>query len=191
MKYWLFSSLCYLSILTMAQDALPYSQIPDYPESYTSSTVAARVVDGLGFRYYWATEGLSDQDLAYQPSVDAQTVLQTIDHILGLTDVLLNTVKSNPHTGTNMEGLSFEEKRKKTLQKIEEASNILKQSNGVEEMKMIFQGGNGSTEFPFWNLLNGPLSDAIYHTGQIVTFRRTTGNPINPNISVLRGIKRD
>lgn len=53
-----------------AQDALPYREIPPYPENYTAANVAARVVDGLGFRYYWATEGLRPEDLAYQPNKD-------------------------------------------------------------------------------------------------------------------------
>ena len=35
-----------------------YYQIPDYPEPYSAETVAARLIDGLGFRYFWATEGL-------------------------------------------------------------------------------------------------------------------------------------
>ena len=43
---------------TSYQGTLPYYQIPDYPSSYNAATVAARTIDGLGFRYYWATEGL-------------------------------------------------------------------------------------------------------------------------------------
>jgi len=40
---------------------------------------------------------------------------------------------------------------------------------------------------PFWNLINGPFSDIIYHTGQVVAFRRITGNPINPGVNVFVG----
>jgi hypothetical protein len=31
---------------------------------------------------------------------------------------------------------------------------------------------------PFWNLINGPFSDALTHTGQINSFRRLAGNPV-------------
>jgi len=31
---------------------------------------------------------------------------------------------------------------------------------------------------PFWNLINGPLSDALTHTGRINSFRRLAGNPV-------------
>ncbi len=45
------------------QSELPYREIPDPPENYTPGTVVSRLVDGLGFRYYWATEGLREEDL--------------------------------------------------------------------------------------------------------------------------------
>jgi len=77
----------------MKASQLPYYQIPDYPETYTAGSVAARMVDGLGFRYYWATEGLRDLDLQYKPSEEGRTCAQTIDHIYGLSNVILNTTK--------------------------------------------------------------------------------------------------
>ena len=50
-----------------AQDKLPYDKIPDAPESYTAGSVVSRMIDGLGFRYYWATDGLRTEDLQYRP----------------------------------------------------------------------------------------------------------------------------
>ena len=72
-----------------------YHEIPPYPTSYTAANVAARMVDGLGFRYYWATEGLTETDLSYKPSQEARTTLETLEHILGLTTVLNNAVKKH------------------------------------------------------------------------------------------------
>ncbi|RMG65160.1 MAG: hypothetical protein D6722_16205, partial [Bacteroidetes bacterium] len=40
-----------------ATTPLPYRAIPDYPETFTPGTTVARFLDGLGYRYYWATEG--------------------------------------------------------------------------------------------------------------------------------------
>ncbi len=45
-----------------------YAEIPEYPEHYTAGTVLGRIVDGLGFRYRWATQGLTERELAYRPS---------------------------------------------------------------------------------------------------------------------------
>ena len=42
-----------------SQEKLPYYQIPEPSTEYTAGTSASRMVDGLGFRFFWATEGLS------------------------------------------------------------------------------------------------------------------------------------
>ena len=54
---------------------LPYREIPNYPEKYTAANVAARMDDGLEFRYYWATEGLRPEDLSFQANKDGRTTL--------------------------------------------------------------------------------------------------------------------
>jgi len=40
-------------------------------------------------------------------------------------------------------------------------------------------------------MLNGMISDCIYHTGQIVLMRRSNGNPIDPNVNVFIGKNRE
>ncbi len=169
---------------------LPYYQIPDYPEEYTANSVAARMVDGLGFRYYWATEGLRPEDLAFKPNQEARTTEATLNHILGLTRILLNSVKKLPSGALKIDPeLSFAEKRQQTLINIKTASDILKASkpSTLKEYKIIFNGTEPATEYPFWNLINGPIADAIWHVGQVVSFRRSSGNPFNSKASVLRG----
>jgi len=173
---------------------LPYYQIPEYPEEYTPAAVAARMIDGLGFRYYWATEGLREEDLAFKPSADARTTRETVDHIFGLSKTILNAIKkvANERTGTTPP-LTFEEKRRHTLENIKQASDLLKASKADEmvEFKIIFKNGDKTTAYPFWNLLNGPLADAIWHTGQIVSFRRSSGNPYNAKASLFSGKVRE
>ena len=53
--------------------------------------------------------------------------------------------------------------------------------------KVLFQRGDKTSSFPFWHVINGPISDALYHVGQLVSFRRTTGNPLNSNVNVFMG----
>lgn len=168
---------------------LPYYEIPAYPESYTAGTVAARVVDGLGFRYYWATEGLRPEDLAYKPTADARTTEETLVHIYNLTLVLSNaTKKIATVTGGEQPRLSLAELRKGTLENIKTASDILKRSSekDLQTYNMKFTGAR-TADFPFWNLLNGPIDDALWHVGQVITFRRSSGNPFNGNANVLIG----
>ena len=167
---------------------LPYYEIPDYPNEYTAGTVAARMVDGLGFRYYWATEGLRDEDLAFRPNDDARTTDETIDHIYNLSRTIVNATLKQPNIRSDNEPeLTFLEKRKKTLENIKTAADILRKTDDLTEFKIVF----GEREFPFWNNINGPIEDAVWHCGQIVSFRRSSGNPYNSKASLFAGKVRD
>jgi len=168
---------------------LPYRQIPDYPDSYTAENVAARVIDGLGYRYYWATEGLTENDLDYRPPNDGRSTLETIDHILGLTYTIVNASLNQANVSREKLDLTFEQKRRMTLENIQNASQVLKERNAntMNDLKVIFKRGENTNEFPYWNMINGPILDAVYHTGQVVAFRRSSGNPINPNVRVFLG----
>lgn len=173
---------------------LPYREIPAYPDSFTAANVVARMIDGLGFRFYWATEGLRQEDLAFRPTPEARTSEETIDHIMGLSVIVVNAVKHQPNvrSGEETSPLSFDEKRKMTLDNLKEASDLLKQPNArLEEDAIVFVNGEKTTEFPFWNMLNGPIADALWHVGQVVSFRRSSGNPFNSKVSVFSGKVRE
>jgi len=173
---------------TDMKSSLPYYEIPDYPESYTAGSVAARMLDGLGFRYYWATEGLRAEDLAFRPNEDARTSAETIDHIYGLSQIIVNATMKKANGGDIKETeMTFEEKRKATLENIKTAADILRTSDDISQFKLIF----GEREFPFWNNINGSIEDAVWHCGQIVSFRRSSGNPYNSKASVFTGKVRE
>lgn len=173
-------------------DTLPYYEIPTAPEMYNAATVVARMVDGLGYRYYWATEGLKAEDLAYESGNEGQSCSAVLEHVLGLSRFILRTVKKEVQDNTReYPELDWEGQREETLSNFKMAGQILRETGDVSELKIIFKREDTTSEFPFWNLLNGPIADAIYHCGQIVSYRRTTGNPINPNVSVFRGKTRE
>ena len=170
---------------------LPYHTIPDYPEEYSAGTLASRMIDGLGFRYYWATEGLRQEDLDFAPGEDARTTFETLEHIHGLCKVILNAAKNEVNErGPNEETMDFVEMRKETLLMLSEASQILRESDDLNNHEVIFKRGERSSQFPFWNLVNGPIADAIWHVGQVVTFRRSSGNPFPAGVSVFMGSVR-
>ena len=169
------------------EEQLPYYEIPQHSEKYTAGSVAARMVDGLGFRYYWATEGLRDEDLAFRPNDDARTTNETIDHIYGLSKVIVNSTLKKPNVRGEESEMTFAEKRKKTLENIKITADILRHSEDLSQFTIIFQRGENTSEFPFWNQLNGPIEDAVWHCGQIVSFRRSSGNPYNSKASVFTG----
>ena len=180
------------SIQVMAQESLPFSIIPPAPDEVTAASTLARMVQGLGFRYYWATEGLTLKDLNYRPTEEAQSTLETLQHIYGLALVIKNTTENSPNTRP-LTGIpdGYEELRKATLTTLSEASEKLIEATKeqVSHMSIIFDRKGKISNFPIWNLMNGPLEDAIYHTGQIVSFRRTAGNPIPKGVNVFLGVK--
>ena len=195
MKIYVTLSLLF-SILTMnaqedSKETLPYYEIPDYPETFTPGTVAARLVDGLGFRYYWATEGLRGEDLAYKPSPEGRTTGETVDHIYGLSKVIVNATLMKTNSAQDEPEMTFEQKRKQTLINIKTAADILRSSEDLTKYNLVFKNDNGTREFPFWNNLNGPIADALWHCGQVVLLRRASGNPYNSKASVFTGKVRE
>jgi len=186
-KIYLLSILfLFINMNTKAQNNdLPYYEIPEAPKVYKAGSVASRVIDGLGFRYYWATEDLKKKDLEFKPTSESRSTRETIHHILELSQIILNATLKVVN-GEKLPKLTFEEKRKRTLENLKRASDILRESEDVADYKLLFK----NKELPFWNVLNGPVADATWHVGQIVSFRRSSGNPFPKGVSVLNGTKR-
>jgi hypothetical protein len=177
------------------QIGLPYKSLVEYRDEYSAETISARTIDGLGFRFYWATEGLREEDLKYRPSAGARTSEETIDHIMGLAIIIKNAIegKQNRRSGEETSPLTFQEKRKITLDYLQ-ASSLALQSGKlkVKDLKIQFvSGDNRVVSYPWWNMMNGPIADALWHVGQVVTFRRSSGNPFNSKVSVLTGTVRE
>ena len=174
----------FMTSIGMAQDKeiLPYYEIPEHADNYTAGSVASRMLDGLGFRYYWATEGLRVEDLAYKPSESGRTSAETIDHLYGLSNFILNSI-STEKSNDKDEALTFIEKRKQTLLNIKKASEIIRIVDDVSQFD--------NDRFPFWNIINGPISDALWHCGQVVMLRRASGNPFNSKVNVFSGKLRE
>ena len=180
-----------ISFTSMAQE-LPFSSIQPSAESYSAGTSISRMIQGLGFRYYWATDGLREQDLSYRSTSEAKNTMETIQHIYGLSKTILNTAKNTPSLRPSLKPpLTLEELRGKTLNHLKEAATLFENINEaqLDYLNIIFERGGKQTKFPVWNLINGPISDAIYHTGQVVSFRRTSGNPISKGVNVFLGVK--
>ena len=169
---------------------LPYKEIPAYPEKLTAGTSIGRILDGLGYRYYWATEGLTENELNYEPGNEGRPAKDVLQHLYGLSLMILQTAKGEPNIRPlpPME-MTWSEKRAATLRNIQTASTIFKNSTEEEIAKfdIIFQRGEERNSVPVWHLFNGPIDDAIYHVGQIVAFRRSAGNPMNPFVNVFMG----
>jgi len=194
MKNFLMLLLISLSASLMAQEStLPFAEIPAYSEDYSPGNTVKRFIDGLGYRYYWATEGLTEKDLSYKPSEEARDAASTIEHLFGLSETIVNAAKNEANIRpSDFSSMDYNQLRKGTLMNLKQASDLMSGMTAEEiaELKVIFKNGENVRSFDYWHMINGPISDAIYHVGQIVSFRRTSGNPMNPNVSVFAGKNR-
>ena len=175
---------CLIGSLAFAQEKidekLPYYEIPDFTVDYNAGSATARMVDGLGSRYYWASEGLREEDLTYKPSESGRTSAETIDHIYGLSKFILGAVKIESNKTKDEEAqMTFAEKRKQTLLNFEMTAELLRRTEDLSQFD--------NERFKFWNIINGPIADAIWHCGQVVLLRRASGNPFNSKASVFSG----
>ena len=185
--YFLLIYVFSLNVSSSAQSKLPYKEIPSYPENYSQSTVISRMIDGLGYRYYWATENLRALDLDFKPDTLARSTFETMEHIYGLSFMILNASKNQVNHRRDPVQMTAKDLRLATLYNLKSASAAMALVENLEELNILFEGSTGRKALPFWHVLNGPLADAIYHTGQMVSFRRTSGNPMNPKVNVFMG----
>ncbi|WP_052444558.1 hypothetical protein [Flammeovirga sp. OC4] len=164
---------------------LPYYEIPKLPEVTNAATILSRLVDGLGFRYHWATEGLSENEIEFRPVESSRNMLELIGHIYDLAfaahKVLTNSISAKKELS------SFEEYRKETLDLYWELGQYLRK---MDPQSLENHNYNGATQsFPFWYLINGQIADALTHVGQVVSWRRIAGNPQPKGVNVFLGKK--
>ena len=116
--------------------------------------------------------------------------LETLSHIYEVLRFARTAFTGERFVGSEPDSsIGLDEIREKTLTTIQEISDRLKMmsEDEFEQLPIRFQSRGKDLEFPFWNVINGPIVDAIYHVGQIVGFRRATGNPIDPRVNLFLG----
>ena len=177
----------------MAQEqSLPFAEIPPAPNHYDPAALIARTVEGLGFRYYWASLDLRKEDLAYRPSEKGKSTLETIEHLYSLSETIFKISQNEPNIrppqGMPKDYISL---RKETLLYLQKAAQTFRNmpTETMASLEVIFEIEGKKSSYPLWHLLNGPLADALYHTGQVVSFRRSSGNPIASGVNVFLGKK--
>jgi len=163
-----------------------FKQIPEVPKTINSTNCIARIIDGIGFRYYWATENLTDNEFLFSPGNGSMNITELNLHIYDLAFITNKTFgliapyqkeSFNDFSSARKEILSLYEACSKHLKLIDN-DNIL---NDYIVNPKSFDG-----EFSFWYLLNGPIADCLTHIGQITNWRRLSGN-IQPKANVFLG----
>jgi hypothetical protein len=81
---------------------LPFSDISEYPTEFSQANIVSRMIEGLGYRYYWASKSLSQTDLEYRSSEDARSTLEIIKHIYSLTKMISSSFKNQAYNFSNL-----------------------------------------------------------------------------------------
>lgn len=173
---------------------LPYFKIPESPDNYKPGNIVSKLLDGLGYRYYWATEGLNAEDLTYKTIEGARTTREILNHICDLTEGILKVAKQEVIVSPfNFTDFTFHQLREKTIKNIETSSNLFKDKSetALKGINLLLQANNEQKAFPLWNVLVGPITDTGYHIGQVVAFRRASGNPIHPDVNPFLGYTKN
>ena len=155
-----------------------FRSLAQYPSREDANGVFMRLVDGLGHRFTWATEGLRPEDYEFTPGAGCKTIGGLIEHVWGLINWVHGVMGAEGKPGAKPEGPA--EMRAQALEL------LLSLRSRLEAMSQHDLFATKIRDVPVWHVINGPLADALTHTGQISSFRRLTGNVI-PAHNVFMG----
>ena len=161
---------------------LPFEDISKTPVEITATNTLLRLVEGLAFRYRWATENLSEKDIKFRPHPTSMSIEEVNAHIFDLVDSTFTVFGGEKQNKDSLN--SFQQIRKKSLFILQDLSERLKEMSD-EDFSEIEK--NTSRKLPFWYWINGPLADALTHVGQITSWRRIAGNPQLKGVNVFIG----
>lgn len=172
---------------------LPYHELPPAPPNLDGVSVLMRLVDGIGFRYRWATEGLRAEDLAFRPCPGAMSIGEVLSHVALLLrwvhGSITETLEHEPEDlqdGDHADGKKLDQLRSTTLDTVLALRGALAKIGDEGLTRITITGSTGRGALSFWHMINGPLADTLTHVGQISSWRRMAGNPV-PSSNPFRG----
>jgi hypothetical protein len=146
--------------------------------SFDGVAVFTRFLDGLAFRYYWATEGMRAEDYGFRPGASSMSAKELVQHVLNLA-LMIQQCCENAAVRESFESDDPQALRRKTLEVL---ANVRERLAALDDH--AFAGHcvvrRDGSSWPVWNVINGPLADALTHVGQINAWRRLSGNPAAP-----------
>lgn len=145
----------------------------------SNTNTIARLIDGMGFRYRWATEDFTENEINFRPVEGSMNMMELIKHIHYLAEKNARSFGLNVDSNDQLE--SFEELRNSTVYLCYDLANHLRAMSDEELIAL--------NPKRYWNLLNGPIADALTHIGQITSWRRISGNPQPAGVNVFFGTK--
>lgn len=154
-----------------------FQSLPPTPSNLSAGAILSRFVVAIGFRYQVATKDLTQNEIQFRPVEGSMNMLELLDHIYkvltwGYKAFDKNVTLESPAN-------TYDDYREKTLQVCESFKARLEEMNDEEIAQTEVYLKRIDTTFSFWYLINGPISDVLTHIGQINSWRRMAGNPVD------------
>jgi hypothetical protein len=153
-----------------------FQSLPPTPSNCSSGAILSRFVVAIGFRYQVATKGLTENEIQFRPVEGSMNMLELLDHIYKVLSWAYLAFDKNANL--DIPNKNYESYREGTLQVCEAFRKKLlaMTDEEIEETEIYLK--RIDTTFSFWYLINGPISDVLTHIGQINSWRRIAGNPV-------------
>ena len=169
----------------MSEPSFDFRSLPPGPEAVTGSAVLVRLVEGIGFRFAWASEGLRESDLSWRPTPETMSIAELAGHVLELVAWVAFSAGAIPVGPQKPESAPpFPEVRQRVLEVLAllRARLALMRDEEISTIRI----GSRAGPVPWPHIVNGPLADSLTHIGQINVLRRANGNPV-PKANVFLG----
>ncbi|MFB6305915.1 MAG: hypothetical protein ABEH43_02820, partial [Flavobacteriales bacterium] len=156
-------------------------ELPEPPKDISATNIIKRMVDGLDFRLYWSLYDLNDNFLEFRAAKGSMNVKELLVHVHGLCKRICSTFggeyKGRP------EPESIEKYREECHQLLASASASLEKMEDSTLQEKATYNKRTNSYLPFWYIINGPIADALTHTGQINSWRRIAGySPVKVDV---------
>lgn len=162
-----------------------FQSLPPTPSSFNSGAILSRFIVAIGFRYQVATKNLTEEEIQFRPEEGSMNMLELLDHIYKVLSWAY--LAFDKDAKLDLPNMDYEGYREGTLQLCETFRNKLMKLTDEEIEQTEVYLKRMDTTYSFWYLINGPISDALTHIGQINSWRRITGNPVE-RISPFTGV---
>ncbi|WP_166962366.1 hypothetical protein [Yeosuana marina] len=176
-KKGLFLFIFYLLQIQHSEAQLPYSKTVKYNKK-SEGKVIAKMLDDLGYKYYWVTDSLMNDELNSNFHTGKLPRLLLKD-VYVISENIINSI-SNKQKQSKLKkvNISFNEIRKNTLLNLKEASNIL--INNKEALLFLN-----------WNDFLSSIAYAHAYCDQIILFRNAHGNTVKRNDKFIKNKQKD
>lgn len=153
-----------------------YQQLPAPPDSVSIGTILARLIDTIGFRFHMATEGFTENEVAFRPVEGSMNVMELMKHMYQVLFFAYSCFDQEARYDRSL--ASFADFRQAILETCTTFQARLQHMSDEEIAAVTVYLKRNDTAYPVWYLINGPIGDVLTHVGQLVSWRRIAGNPI-------------